>query len=149
MRVRLRSVRVVSGGYSHFRRRRSHWLIGRVVSEVCQWITSIDLLAPFLFSRLRNFAAPDLPVSAEIATECRRFLAVLFGAIEVPRIRVLDFIGVSHEKELMRVVDTICSVFEALRDCRRSRPTRKRRSRRNDRWMAIHNGRLDRIGRPW
>jgi len=118
------------------------------VSE-CQWMTlndRIDLLAPFLLSRFRYIAAPDLPVSAEIATQCRRFL---LGAIEVPRIGVLDFIGVSHEKELMRVVDTICSVFEALRDCRRSRPTRKRRSRRNNRWMAIHNGRLDRIGWPW
>lgn len=88
-------------------------------------------------------------MSAEVAAECRGFLAVLFGAIEFPRIGVLDFIRVSHEKELMGVVDIICSVFEALRDCRRSRPTRKRRSWRNDRWMAIHDGRLDRIGRPW
>ena len=124
---------------------------GTSVSE-CQWMTlrdKIDLLAAFLFPWLRYFAASDLPVSAEIAAQCRGFLADLLGAIDFPRIGVLDFIGVSHEKELMGVVDIICSVFEALRDCRRSRPTRKRRSWRNDRWMAIHDGRLDRIGWPW
>ena len=90
-------------------------------------------------------------MSAEIAAQRGRFLAVLLArAIEVARVGVVGFIGVgSHEWEWMGVVDIICSVFEALRDCRRSRPSCKSRSRSDDRWMPIHGGRLDRIGWPW
>ena len=103
----------------------------------------IDLLAPFIFSWLRYLAASNLPVSAEEAAQCRRLFAFLF---EVEGLGVLAFIGVPREKELVRMVYIICGVFEASGDDRRSRPTRKGRSRSDDRWMAIHNGRLDGIG---